>query len=230
MQSIFFEYQSNPVHSLKFGAGTALLIAFPGYGDYATTFLKIQTSLEKKYTVYIIDLPQHGETKWPHEQFSLDLFETIIQLILTKENKKEFALMGHSFGGRVVLKLIPVFSSQLTYLYLLASDGLKTRSFAPIRRMPLFFRKLIKKSMKSPTIILTLAKGLNSLRLLPNHSLAFFQLQLRNPKRMERLFLFWLSMPFFQVDVDKVKKIIRKIQQRFTQRDFIFIRGRPFTD
>ena len=212
MQSVFFDYQSNAVHSLKFGDGDQLLIVFPGYGDYATTFLKLQSSLEKKYTVYVIDLPLHGETKWSQEQFSLDFFSTVIQLILEKENKERFALMGHSFGGRIVLKLVPQFNKELTYIYLLASDGLKTSEFSPIKNMPVFLRKLVKKTMKSPDKVLSLAKGLNRIKLLPNHSLAFFQLQLRNPRRIERLFLFWLSIPSFQINIAQVKRMIKEKQ------------------
>ena len=210
MQPVLFDYQSNSIHTLKFGKGEDLLIVFPGYGDKATTFLKLEKGLAKKYTTYVVDLPKHGETTWSQPQFTPTFFIAIIHLILQTEKRKEFALMGHSYGGRVVLKMIPHFIQQLNRIILIAPDGLKNRDFSPIKNMPVTFRKLVKKWESAPQKTLAMARWLHCKKLLPNHSLAFFERQLSKPYRVERLFLYWLSIPSFQIKPKEIQQILNK--------------------
>jgi len=126
MQSHFLTYQNHQIHYRVWGNGPHLLIAIPGYADRALSFAFLEKVMGADHTIIAIDLPGHDETDWRRPDFAPQDFKNIIEGLLSTTGFDRFKLMGHSFGGRVVLKLLPYFPKQIDFVYLLAPDGLKS--------------------------------------------------------------------------------------------------------
>jgi len=221
--SITVEGKENPY--VRFGSGPKLMIAMPGYGDKKEVFLNLATALSKTYTVYAVDLPGHGESSWPFDSFAkLDL-EKLIQAILQKENKNQFTLMGHSFGGRATLSMLPAFADQLDEIILLAPDGLDEGYMRRATFLPKGIRKFLQRILKKPNWYLSLVSGLNKIGLLKDYSLHFVKLNFANPKRRKRLFLFWNSIDEFQIKPTAVRELLNQkkipVQIVLGKQDFV---------
>ena len=57
-------YRNTAIHYLSMGSGKQILIALHGYGDNAALYKVLLPSLGNRYTIYAIDLPYHGRTRW----------------------------------------------------------------------------------------------------------------------------------------------------------------------
>ena len=61
--------------------------------------------LKSKYRVLAIDLPGFGQSEEPSHSLCLDDYCDIIIEFLNKLNIKKVILIGHSYGGRIIIKL-----------------------------------------------------------------------------------------------------------------------------
>lgn len=190
------------------GDKNPLLIAIPGYGVTLDFFDPAVAVLKDKFTIWVIDLPGHGQTKWSSDIFTIADFTEIIQAILEETGTERFSLMGHSFGGRAVLTQIPVFGQELEQVFLLAPDGIKTTSLMTQRYVPNWFRRLTKSRFEKGERILSVAEWLYKWKILPKHIYSFARYYLSDPVRRKQVVLYWLSLGDFQVDLKKVKTTI----------------------
>lgn len=88
----------------SFGAGPPLILIHGLFGssDNWVTFAK---RLAEYFTIYLIDLPNHGRS--PHtSEFSLDSLAESVQEFITEHNLKDLFLVGHSLGGKVCLQVV----------------------------------------------------------------------------------------------------------------------------
>ena len=212
MEPFIIDYKNSKIGYFKFGKGDRLLIVFPGYGDVAARYPILDASFGKTHRIYVVDLPNHGNTVWHEKDFKIYDFENIVLLILQKEKASRFELMGHSFSGRVVFLLMEKFVDQLDKIYLLAPDGLKNKTLRLAFLFPITIRRHIWKSVKNPKGWLRFTKLLTTLKILPKHSYTFLQYNLTNPQRRDRLFLFWVSMNHFKTNPKKIKQHIQQHQ------------------
>ncbi len=208
--SIFLDYKKSKVHLLRFGSGKDLLISFPGYANPAEIFLPLATALGEHYTILSVDLPFHGATEWSASSFSLEDMHGLIELILLREGRSEFALMGYSFGGRIVQKLVPNFASKIKTIILLAPDGIFTRGMVNAHLVPRFVRGWLRRSLRDPGWLLSLVRLFHRLQLLSDYNLKFIHYHMSNAERRERLFNTWVSMYDFVLRPAKTKELFRK--------------------
>ncbi|MEM9821737.1 MAG: alpha/beta fold hydrolase [Bacteroidota bacterium] len=199
MHAHFLAYQEQQIHYCTWGNGSQLLIAIPGYADRAVNYGFLEKSMGQRHTIIAIDLPGHGNTQWDKAQFSPEDFIQIIDKLLLTTGQRRFKLMGHSFGGRVVLALVQHFQKQIDFVYLLAPDGLKPWDLKYSRLLPTFFRRLVGTLIGKPAPVLALATWLHRFSLLPTSSYRFLQVYLKTPTQRSRLILFWNSLPAFRI-------------------------------
>lgn len=190
------------------GQGAELLIAFPGYGstvDYYTPSLPV---LAYKFTMWIIDLPLHGKTKWNKPMFTIADFTAIIQLILQQTGHLRFSLLGHSFGGRAVLTQIPLFGAQLDRVLLLAPDGIVNPGLMTVSWVPSWFRRMTSGLFNHTHHLLPLAGWLHRRKWLAPSAYTFAEFYLKTKRRRQQVKIYWISLADFQVDLPKVKSTI----------------------
>ncbi len=97
-------FEGIDVHYDKTGSGPPLLILH-GWGSSAQVMLPVAKSLSDRYTCYVPDLPGFGRTQPPDQPWSVDDYTRLTKEFLAYLGGKT-DLLVHSFGGRILLKLL----------------------------------------------------------------------------------------------------------------------------
>jgi pimeloyl-ACP methyl ester carboxylesterase len=75
-----------------------------GWKDTLHTFDAIVPALAQKYRVLRLDLPGFGGTEMPSADWDVSEYVEFVLKFQKKINVDVFALMGHSFGGRISIR------------------------------------------------------------------------------------------------------------------------------
>ncbi|MGN1419261.1 MAG: alpha/beta fold hydrolase [Acutalibacteraceae bacterium] len=86
------------------GQGELVLILH-GWGSNITLHQNMIDLLSSKYRVLAPDMPGFGESDEPKEPWCVDDYVDFILEFLKNYDFKTITLLGHSFGGRVIIKL-----------------------------------------------------------------------------------------------------------------------------
>lgn len=210
MQSVYLSYQSHSVHFLKFGSGERLLFALHGFGDRARMFAVLEPVLAKKYTVYALDLPFHGQTEWLSDTFSKPDLLAIIGQVMEIEGKKRLSIMAFSFGARLAQAMLPELIGRLDKLYLLSPDGINTKGMSAAVHTPIWARHLTRKALKNPDWFLRLVRLGTRLHVVPGLIVHFLTSNLTRPDRFQRSFGCWLSLESFYLRRRRIRAILHE--------------------
>lgn len=82
-----------------------LIVLLHGWGSNIKLFANLIDLLSKKYTVVAMDMPGFGESQEPPSAWCVDDYVDFVIDFLKDYNNKEIMFLGHSFGGRVIIKL-----------------------------------------------------------------------------------------------------------------------------
>lgn len=195
-------YNLSTIAFTKFGEGSACLLAFHGFGEAGSSFLQVAASLEKKFTVYAMDLPFHGSTIWKENHpFSKKDLAAIIQLLLEQASIQRFSLMGFSMGGKCAMALCKVFPDKIDSLFLLASDGIRTRKIYNVAVYPTWGRQLFKSIIDRPGWFFSFIRIMKRMHLLSPWLLKFTVNHMDTREKRQRLYDTWVSMADFQINI-----------------------------
>ncbi len=113
------------INYIKKGNGKAVLI-IPGWGATVNTYMPIINSVSTYSTVYCLDMPGFGESEEPVTCWNLDNYVTFVIDFIKHQNIKEVDLIGHSNGGRIIIKLMSKknLSFKVNKIILIASAGI----------------------------------------------------------------------------------------------------------
>ena len=142
----------------KSGSGPRLLIAFHGFSEDGSAFAGMGEFLQGSCTLYAVDLPFHGLTRWQGSDYRPAQLAAIVEAILEREGKRRFEAIGHSLGARVWVRPLPPFRGQMEGVYLLAPDGLQTRWMYLVEWLPAGLRRLLGRLAQRPARVLALAR------------------------------------------------------------------------
>lgn len=93
------------INYIKQGNGRNVLI-LPGWGTTIATYTTLINSISTYATVYCLDMPGFGESDEPRKIWNLDDYINFVIKFIESQNLKEFDVIGHSNGGRIIIKLI----------------------------------------------------------------------------------------------------------------------------
>lgn len=82
-----------------------LIVLLHGWGSNIKLFANLIDLLSRKYTVVAMDMPGFGESQEPPSAWCVDDYVNFVIDFLKDYNTKQIMLLGHSFGGRVIIKL-----------------------------------------------------------------------------------------------------------------------------
>lgn len=86
-----------------------------------------QTMAEKlnneNYALYALDLPGFGESSLSNDDFTIQKYVDIVSEFIQKKGLKNIILVGHSFGGRIAIKLSATQPDLIEKLVLVDSAG-----------------------------------------------------------------------------------------------------------
>ena len=77
-----------------------------GWGAHAGLFTSLIELLSARYTVVAPDMPGFGATAEPPQPWCVDDYTDLIGEFIASFNPGKVILLGHSFGGRVIIKLM----------------------------------------------------------------------------------------------------------------------------
>lgn len=86
------------------GDGDAVLLLH-GWGSDIKCFATLINLLKTKYRVLAFDYPGFGASDKLKGSFCIDDYCDLVVKFLEEKNIKEVTLVGHSYGGRIILKL-----------------------------------------------------------------------------------------------------------------------------
>ena len=87
------------------GAGGELVVLLHGWGSRAGLFSGLIELISKKYHALAPDMPGFGGTEEPPEAWDVDKYADFILDFIKPYDPSAVTFIGHSFGGRVILKL-----------------------------------------------------------------------------------------------------------------------------
>ena len=83
-----------------------LVVLLHGWGSNIKLFANLIDLLSVKYTVIAMDMPGFGESDEPPSAWCVDDYvDFVADFLRETAAPKEVTLLGHSFGGRVIIKL-----------------------------------------------------------------------------------------------------------------------------
>ncbi len=92
------------INYVKKGKGDLVFI-FHGWGSNINVFENCINLLSKKYCVIAADLPGFGLSDEPKEPWCVDDYVDFATSFIKEFKAKKIILMGHSYGGRIIIKL-----------------------------------------------------------------------------------------------------------------------------
>lgn len=112
----------------KEGGGNAILLLH-GWGASLQTFDQLAAFLVGKgYAVYRFDFPGFGASPVPAGDWSVSDYAELTAGFIKKFSLKSVVMMGHSFGGRVIIKGVADGVLSPKKVVLMGSAGVKPRS------------------------------------------------------------------------------------------------------
>lgn len=92
------------LHYLDLGAGEPILMLH-GWGSNSEVHRAMLEQLSRGYRVLALDLPGFGKSEEPPRAYCVDDFADVVQDFLQSLGISAVTLIGHSFGGRIIIKL-----------------------------------------------------------------------------------------------------------------------------
>lgn len=102
---MFIDIDGVKTNYLAEGAGENLLLLH-GWGANIKLFEGIVKYCAGKYRVYALDMAGFGETAEPPRPWSVDDYADYVLKFCEMNGIKKTVLLGHSFGGRVIIKML----------------------------------------------------------------------------------------------------------------------------
>lgn len=93
------------INFIKEGNGKSVLI-LPGWGTTIDTYKTLINAISSYSCVYCLDMPGFGNSDQPNNSWNIDDYVSFVTKFIKNQNIKELDLIGHSNGGRIIIKLL----------------------------------------------------------------------------------------------------------------------------
>ena len=140
---MFIDLLGYKIHYQKEGQGKNVIFIH-GWGQDLNCFKYLTDNLKSNYTVYSIDLPGFGQSEIPRTIFNTEDYSTIILEFIKVLKIKSPTLVGHSFGGKVIVDLVSKLDYHPNKIILIDSAGIKPKK-SLIQKFNLYRYKFLKK-------------------------------------------------------------------------------------
>ena len=136
------------------GNGERYAVVLQGWGTDMGIYDSIASAIGASYRVLQFDLPGFGSSSEPPEAWNVDRFADFFLLLMNELGIDSASLIGHSYGGRIIIKLASRESIPFTIekIVLIDSAGvLPVRSFG--QKIKIRQYKILKKIFVEQGII-----------------------------------------------------------------------------
>lgn len=159
----YFTYKDQRIAYEVVGVGKALVILH-GWGSSRRVMMPIANQISHLRSCYVIDLPGFGDSNEPTEAWSIDDYTDAVEAFISMLPDDHIDVLVHSFGGRIILKLLTREKGKRIIQKVLITGG---AGMKPKRSLKYYFKKYTAKTLKAPFMILPQSlrdKALNWLR------------------------------------------------------------------
>lgn len=122
------------------GGGGRTLLFLHGWRSNKEVWQKVIKSIsDDKYQIFVLDLPGFGGSQIPKQPMTVGDYVDVVEEFIKKLDLKNVIIVGHSFGGRVGIKLAAKYPTLVEKLVLVDSAG-----FAMSSSRKVLYRSLAK--------------------------------------------------------------------------------------
>ena len=135
------------------GSGEETAVMLQGWGTDLGVYDSVAAAINEKYTFMQFDLPGFGGSDEPREAWNVDAYADFFCALMQKLKIKRAALIGHSYGGRIIIKLAARESLpfEISNIVLIDSAGIiPKKNFA--QRMKIRQYKLLKNILNNKLV------------------------------------------------------------------------------
>ncbi|MFI5259009.1 MAG: alpha/beta fold hydrolase [Candidatus Limnocylindrales bacterium] len=125
-ESEFITVRGIPIRYASVGDGKPLLLLH-GWGSSLDTFDTMTADLKRFFRITAFDFPGHGASGMPPTIWTVDDFVSLTLDLMAELRIERPAVLGHSFGGRVAIKLAAARPAGLDRLILVDAAGVPPR-------------------------------------------------------------------------------------------------------
>ncbi len=146
----YFTYHNHQIAYEVAGTGKALLVLH-GWGSSRRAMMPVAQSLADIRSSYVLDLPGFGESDEPEKEWGIDEYTDMVESFISKLPDDHIDVLVHSFGARIMLKLLnrPKGKQIIQKVLITGGAGMK-----PKRSFKFYVRKYTAKTLKAPFMIL----------------------------------------------------------------------------
>ncbi|GAB4019523.1 alpha/beta fold hydrolase [Spirosoma koreense] len=204
-----FHYEGNSIAYRKFGQGSAVLLAFHGFGQTGQAYSCLEKYLGERFTVFAIDLFFHGNSQYAGVRPLAKMdWERLIRTFLETQHVDRFALVGFSLGGRFALATAEGFADRLDQLWLIAPDGITRNVWYELATGSALGRQLFRYVLRHLPILYALGYFLARLGLLNRTILRFIDVSLSTPDQRQRVYQSWTQFRCIRPDLNHISRVL----------------------
>ncbi len=177
------------------------LIAFYGFGQQAIVFEELQHLCKENCNILVINFPID------EQYISLEKYTLEVKKIIEKYQIKKFSVLGYSLGARILLSIIPFFSSQINQVFLVAPDGIKIHFLYQFSTKNWLGKKIFELYIMHGGIFIPFYKFLYRIGIFSKAFSLFCIWYCRNKIVRFRVYQVWNSFADFIPDLNYLQKI-----------------------
>jgi pimeloyl-ACP methyl ester carboxylesterase len=118
------QIQNLRVNYNESGTGDQTIVLLHGWGCDSTIFRTLQAHLESKFKVLALDFPGFGHSQEPNEPWGTAEYTALTKDWLAALGITNPIVIGHSFGGRIILRL----SKEISFRKIIITGGAGLRN------------------------------------------------------------------------------------------------------
>ncbi len=104
-----------------------ILVLLHGWLDSADTFANLENDLSAKFRCIALDLPAFGASEVSDDVTTIEQYAEFVASFLQKIEVSDYALLGHSMGGQIVIYGVATGVLRPRRLVLVAAAGVRNR-------------------------------------------------------------------------------------------------------
>ncbi len=104
------------------------LLFLHGWRSNSKVWFPLLKRLQRDFTLYSLDLPGFGDSEIPEKPWTHADYVTVVSEFVTRLNMKNVAVVGHSFGGSVAMRLAIQLPKLVRLLVLVDSSGIRKKT------------------------------------------------------------------------------------------------------
>lgn len=124
---MYYSYNGIKIYYEEYKTKKKSIVILPGWGDNRKSFNYMINFLKDYFSVYILDYPGFGNSVFPNKDLTIYDYSLLIYNWIKYLDLDNPILIGHSFGGRIIITLLGFYNYKFSNIILMNSAGIKKK-------------------------------------------------------------------------------------------------------